>query len=59
VSIETPTPRVQETIPTPRVQEVTPTPRVQPTPPTITAATIDKPLQQNARKTTKRIPTPT
>ncbi len=59
VSIETPTPRVQETIPTPRVQEATPTLRVQPTPPTINAATIDMPLQQNARKTTKMIPTAT
>jgi hypothetical protein len=66
VSIEMPTPRVQETIPTsrvqevmstPRVQEATPTLRVQPTPPTITAATIDKLLQQNAHKCTKRIPT--
>jgi hypothetical protein len=56
--IETPTPRVQETMPPPRVKEGTPTLRVQPTPPTITAATIDKPLQQIAGKTAKRIPTP-
>ncbi len=59
VSIETPAPRVQEVTPIARVQEATPTLRVQPTTPTITAATIDKPLQQNARKTTKKIPTPT
>ncbi len=59
VNIETPTPRVQETIPTPRVQEATPTLRVQPTPPSKTTATIDKPLQQNACNTTKKIPTPT
>jgi hypothetical protein len=58
VRIATPTTRVQETMPPPSVQEGTPTLRVQPTPPTITAATIDKPLQQNASKTAKRIPTP-
>jgi hypothetical protein len=58
VSIETSFPRVQDVTSTPRVQEDTPTLRVQSTPPTITAVTIDKPLQQNASKTTKRIPTP-
>jgi len=59
VRIETPTPRTQEIMPPPRVQESTPTLRVQPTPQTITAATVDKPLQQMANKTATRIPTPT
>jgi hypothetical protein len=53
------TPRVQEIIPPPRVQESTPPLREQPTPQTITAATVDKPLQQMASKTATRIPTPT
>ena len=52
VKIATQTPRVQKATPTPRVQEATPTPRVQSTPPTLTKATINKPLQQNASKTT-------
>ena len=58
VQIATQTPRVQKTTPTLRVQEATPTPRVQSTPPTLTKAIIDKPLQQNASKTTWRSPTP-
>ncbi len=56
---ETPTPRVQEIMPPPRVQEGTPPLRVHSTPQTITAATVDKPLQQMASKTATRIPTPT
>ncbi len=67
VHLGTPSPRVQET-PNPRVQVISPSPRVQEstsplrihsTHQTITAATVDKPLQQMASKTTMRIPPPT
>jgi hypothetical protein len=56
---ETPNPRVQVIIPSPRVQESTSPLRIHSTHQTITAATVDKPLQQMASKTTMRIPPPT
>jgi len=58
VHLGTPSPRVQET-PIPRVQENSSPLRIHSTHHTITAATVVKPLQQMASKTTMRIPPPT